>query len=187
MRKVFFIILFFIPFLTFSQTRKPITGFLGVPFGSSVEKVKTEFANKGAHFAKDSSSADYLLFTNINWQNKKNLYLFIKFVDDKAFEAALIFYNDIGGKAIENYNNVVKLVNEVYGAGQSTKKFTSPYYENDGKEAQSIAEGKADYYTFWTDATNNGVLIARISPDYYTGLVFENSVLFEQATKAGKN
>ncbi|MGZ3752282.1 MAG: hypothetical protein ACXVAU_13460, partial [Mucilaginibacter sp.] len=126
-KNLFVALLFLIPFCGFSQTTKPISGFLGVKFGSSKETVIAALKAKGAILDKANSHKDNLAFSNAKLGTRKATGLLVKFVNNKAFEADYFFDPEVEAHIINEYNELVADITRVYGEGNVTKKYMSPY------------------------------------------------------------
>jgi len=66
MKKILLIALLLTPLLGFSQTTKPIDGFLGIKFGSSKAVVLAAVRAKGGKYVKEYSNSQKLAFSNVN-------------------------------------------------------------------------------------------------------------------------
>lgn len=168
MKKILLIALLLIPVIAFSQnTTKSIDGFLGIKFGTSRAAVLAAVKAKGGKLA-ESSEADGLAFTNVHLGQREAAIFIVRFVDGKAYRAEFTFEPEDDYHAIEYYNGLVNDVNEIYGKGQSTKKFTSSFVEGDGHEVGALLIGAASIYTIWQSANNN-LINASIDKDEEDG------------------
>lgn len=169
------------PFIGFSQTAtKPITGFLGIKFGSSKLAVIEAMKAKGAVLDKKHTSADNLAFNNVKLGLRKADAFLVRFVNNKAFEADYIFDPGLEAKAIPEYDDLCADITKVYGEGQVTKDYTSPYAEGDGNTLLGLSSGKIDFHTDWFDANNNSVE-ASITTDMTVQLEYQDKVLTDEA------
>src|SRR5581483_6987501 len=123
-------------------------GFLGIKFGSSKAAVIAAIKARGGIINK-AGNADNLAFDNVTFAHRKVDFLVVRFVDNKAFEADFTFTPQDDNHAIEYYDNLVNDVNEIYGKGEATKKFSDPYKDGDGHEMSALMIGAADYSTLW--------------------------------------
>jgi len=180
-KKLISIALVLLPLYGISQSRKPIDGFLGIKFGSDIETVKKVMATKGARLVADSSSRDVLLFDDVTFENRKNVQVFVKLVDGKAYEADLGFPTEPLNKSVEFYNNVVKEFNETYGIGLVTRNFKSPYIDGDGKELEAIKTGNAQIFTIWADEANDNAIEVMLDSTLYTIIIVQNGTLQQAA------
>lgn len=181
MKKILLIALLLIPFIGFSQTAsKPITGFLGIKFGSSKLAVIAAMKAKGAILDKKNSDADNLAFDHVKLGLREASDFLVRFVNDKAFEADYIFDPDVEAKVIPDYDNLVTDIAKVYGDGQVTKTYNSPYAEGDGSTLLGLSAGKIDFHTSWFDAANNSVVVS-ITTDMVVQLQYQDRVLTHEA------
>ena len=183
MKKILFVVsLFLIPFCGFSQTTKPIDGFLGVKFGSNKLTVIAALKAKGATFDKNSSDAGNLTFRNATLAHRSVHGLIVKFVNNKACQAVFIFNPDVEAKIIEEYKDLTTDISRAYGEGQATNNYKYPY--KDGEELSDtlvgLSAGKIDMSTVWFDAKKNAIGI-EITTDMTIDLKYEDSKLMDEA------
>jgi hypothetical protein len=179
MKKTLFITLLLIPFLGYSQTTKPITGFLGIKFGSSKAIVLAAISAKGGVYVKQYSNTQKLAFSNVKLGHRESIAFMVFFVNDKACEANYIFNADVEAQVPTFYQKLVDDLNGIYGNGQATTDYTSPYEVGDGNELLGLSAGKIDYHTSWTDDQNNSIK-AFITTDMQIELSYQDDILFAQ-------
>jgi len=179
MKKTLFItLLFLIPFIGFSQTTKPVDGFLGIKFGSTKAEVLAALKAKGGVLDRDTT--DLLVFTHINLGHLTTYAVYVNFVDGKAYQGQLVFKDEADDRTIDYYNDLVSQVNEIYGTAKSRRVFRSTFTDGDGYETTAIKEGDADYNTIWT-ADNKNTIRATINDHLYVFLIYQDSVLTNQS------
>ena len=179
MKKSLIIALLLIPFFGFSQTKKPIDGFLGIKFGSTQLAVITAVKAKGGHLDKAYSNAKTLMFTNVKMGDRESKAFRITFVNGKAFEAEYIFAADDEAKIPEFYQDLADDLTGIYGTGEVTKNYTSPYAEgeNAGDDLLGLSVDKIDFHTMWTDDKNNNSIVAYINSDMTVHLLYDDDAL----------
>lgn len=187
MKKALLIVLLFVPFIGFSQTTKPIDGFLGIKFGSGKQAVIAALKARGGTLDK-ASVKDNLGFDNIKLGHRETELLVVRFTNNKVFEADFHLKPQDDYHAIEYYNNLVSDLTNVYGKGNATKKFTSGFADGDGKELGALLTGAAEYNTIWTDANNNAVDVTIIKEDgdLVVEIIYQDDALTAQAVKQQK-
>jgi len=186
MKKTLLIALLLISFLGFSQTTKPIDGFLGIKFGSSRTVVLAAVRAKGGEIDKSYNDADALVFDNVNLGHRTADVLIVKFIDNKSFDAEFDFKPEVEAKVISDYDDLVTDLTEVYGKGQDTKNYTLPYKEGDGETLLGLSAGKIDFNTLWL-ADNKNALEVSISTDMQVELTYQDSKLFDEAVARQKS
>jgi hypothetical protein len=161
MKSLILITFLLIPFIAVSQTNKPIDSFLGVKFGSSKSEVVSALKTRGAALSESDSDASRSVFGNVTLGHQEAKYLAVSFVDEKASDATFMFKSDVENKTLELYNDLVKSITEVYGAGKTTKRISAIYSGTDisGNESLLIKSGDADYNTTWLDKNGNAIII----------------------------
>jgi hypothetical protein len=185
MKKILFIaLLLIVPFIGFSQTTKPIDGFLGIKFGSSRAEVTEAMKAKGA-VLNPSNNVDGLYFTNVTLGDQKSRGCLVLFFNDKAYEANFLFRAEVDDKSIDFYTNLVNEINGVYGSAESHKVFKSTFHDGDGYEITAIQQGDADYYTYWHSDKN--FINAHITVKLAILVAYVDGPLSEQATAGAKS
>lgn len=185
MKKFLLITLLLIPFISFSQTTKPITGFLGIKFGSSKLAVINAVKARGGVIDKTCTNAQRVCFSYVKLGNRKSERFLVKFINGKAYSASFLFKADIDQHTIDYYNDVVNDVADAYGQGTPTKEFRSGFKDGDGHEVTAIENGYADFYTDWNSANNNSIEI-QITTQLYIALSYYDGALQAEADAAQK-
>jgi len=189
MKKILLITFLLIPFVGFTQTIKPIDGFLGIKFGSSKLAAITSIKARGGVVI--SNKKDELLVNNVKLGKRSVETLIIRFVNNKAYQANFWFRPDVSGHAMDMYNEIVDDFAGVYGSGEVTKKYTDPYSANgDASELElGLLSGKIDYHTDFTDNNNNyiEVEISPIDSDLEIGVSYVSDALTQESEKAEDN
>jgi hypothetical protein len=182
MKKILLIALLLIPCIGFSQTTKPITGFLGIKFGSSKVAVIAAMKAKGATWDKANTSGDDYAFSNVKLGLRTTAAFLVRFVNNKAYEADYIFAPDVEAKAIPDYNDLVADMTRVYGTGQVTKTYGYPYVEGDDNTLLGLSSGKIDFHTLWVDNANgDNTIEISIPTDMSVKLQYQDAALVKEA------
>ena len=179
MKKTLLIALLLLPFWGFTQTKKPITSFLGIKFGSSRAQILAAMQAKGYAPNKKYSNAENLAYNNVRLGHRPCAFV-VKFVNNKAFEADYISITDPQAKCIHDYNEIVDQITGIYGEGQVTKNYSSPYTEGDDNTLTGLSDGKIDLHTLWIDSDNNTIQIS-IDSNLDVNIVYQNGKLVEEA------
>lgn len=149
MKKLFFTALLLISINVFAQSKKRITGFISIPFGSSKTAVIAGVKAKGGTLDPKYTTATVLQFKNVKMGTRKAGLLVVRLVDGKAYEADFYFVPSLEAKTIEYYDSLNEDLSSVYGEGNSYRKFKEPFTDGDGYELTAIKTGNAEYNTFW--------------------------------------
>lgn len=186
MKKLLLITFLLIPFFGFSQTTKPIEGFLGIKFGSSKAEVTAAMKAKGAVLASSNDeSGNLLVFDKVSLGHRETNLFGVRFIDDKAYQAVFMFKAEENPKTIEYYNALISDLNEIYGAGKSTRKYRGTYQDGDGYELTAIETGNADYYTTWV-SDNKNLIELNIDSKLNVTLFYEDGPLLDLARERAK-
>jgi hypothetical protein len=181
MKKTLLIALLLIPFLGISQTTKPIDGFLGIKFGSSMADVTASIKAKGG-VLNSKNGEQPLIFTNVNLGHRPAKWLYVYFVDDKAYEGIIVFQAESEPESLDYYNALVKDVSDVYGPGKKNNSLKSPYEYGDGHEVLAISTGYGAIYDTWKDGKNTLQAILRgVQNQVYSQLLYVDGDLNAQA------
>jgi hypothetical protein len=175
MKKTLLIVFLLIPFFGFSQTTKPIDGFLGIKFGSSKAIVLAAIKAKGGVVDKANSNLTQIAFNNVKLGHRLTSGFLVRFVNDKACNALFVFSTTPEDKTIDYYNDLLNDINDIYGSGESTKTFRTPFKDGDGYEITAIKEGDADYVTNWNSGKNS--IQMSINTDLMVKLTYFDGVL----------
>lgn len=178
MKKSILTILILLPILTFAQDLPKITGLLGIPFGSSVEKVKQVMTNKGA---KRDLKSKQLLFTNVKFGAYSDCLVIFSFVNNKLYQGIISLPSGSEGSTIDRYDLAVSELSKKYGEGESYKSFKYPYEEGDGHELTAIQLEKAEFTTYWI--IGDQALSSYISKDLYIFIKYQDTKLFREASQ----
>jgi hypothetical protein len=187
MKKSILITLLLIPFLGFSQTTKPIEGFLGIKFGTSKADVIAAIQAKGGALSK-SSTADVLVFNGVSLGHRNTAFITANFFEDKLYMGVFYFKPELEAQTIEFYDGLVSDISDVYGKVTPYKSFKSPYEDGDGHEILALSSGNATFFTNW-GATKGNLLQATINPidsELYVRLLYIDTIVQAQANAARK-
>lgn len=188
MKKILLITLLSIPFISFSQTTKPIEGFLGIKFGSSKLTVINAMKAKGSKIA--ATEKNDIAFSNVRLGKNETEGAKISFVANKAYEADFSIEPDVEGHTIDLYNGIVADFTSVYGPGKTKKEYTSPYKEGDGNTYLGLSVGKINFETDWLDANKNLITISIIPQNdgkLTIGVSYLNNALSDENDKIEAN
>ncbi len=178
MKKIFLITaLFLIPFFGISQVRKPIDSFMGITFGSDSDTFKKAMIAKGAHYLPNKPSAGFMAFEHATLFNMKSTVLVeAYFINNKFYQSALVFPNELGPTAITYYYELIKNISQIYGPGEEHNTFAANYQQAKANEINAIQTKKATYMHYWADQNNNKIVIT-LDASLKVLMVYQNSAL----------
>jgi hypothetical protein len=183
MKKLLTIALFIIPFLGFSQTTKPIEGFLGIKFGSSKADVIAAVTAKGGTL-DSSSDNEKLFFDNIKLGQRLSSTFQVQLIDNKAYFGGYIFHAENDPQTEDYYKSLVKDMSEIYGPGNSQRIFKAPYKDGGDDEIAAIEGGYASIYTNWVN--DNKRITIYINSKLQIILIYQDDVLMREADARAK-
>jgi len=167
---------------TKAQTNKPIDGFLGIKFGSTAKQVTSVLTGKGA-IAETEEAKDVLRFNNLSLGSRKLDDFYAYFINDKVFQAEFFFKSEPEAKTIEYFELLAQDITGVYGKGEYSRIFKSPYKDGDGYEITALKSGNAEYYITWKDNNQNTIReeVNIIDDILYVKLSYQDKVLTRKA------
>ena len=174
MKKALLIFLFLLPYLAFAQ-KKSIDGFLDIPFGSDSATVKATVLAKGGIRNLDTSVKN-MGFSKVSLGKRLSQYLYVRLVDNKAFEA--IFYFQEGDDLLDTYNSLVTDITAVYGKPIKINNFDE--LSNTMKLKKAML-GNIKIQTLWQSKNKNtiSVEINKIGQILYLVLDYQDDALFD--------
>jgi len=184
MKKSLLIALLLIPFLGFSQTTKPIDGFLGIKFGTSRADVIIAIKAKGGVLL-DQSTQDRLIFTGISLGSRSTYYFEADMVNDKAYQGTFVFKPENDPAALTDFSSLSADISEIYGKGKAYRIFKSPYKDGDDDEISAIRGGYATINTSWGKDKDNSISLY-ITNKLTIMLSYQDAALSAEATAKQK-
>lgn len=148
MKKCFFISLvcFIIPLLSAQESVEP-TGFLGIPFGSTMEDAKKTLAKK-TDVKLIESNDDSLTYSGQFGGDEAEAIVFV-FLKNKLFRG-IVGYKTDTNKTFASYRLIKSKFEKKYGTPSKDElTFTSPYYLGDGHEETAIYMNMAKIFCVW--------------------------------------
>lgn len=180
-------LLFFIPLCSFSQTTKPISGFLGIKFGSTKLAVIAAMKAKGAKFNAASSDNSVLVFDKVKLGSRDAIAFLVYLTSGKAYSALFVFMPEDEPQISDYYQSLVNDINDIYGIGESTKNIQSPFKDGDGHELLALQQGYATIYTDWKSGANSiEVAINKKSDKLIVVLNYQDGALADAAESKKK-
>jgi hypothetical protein len=177
MKKLILLLLFILPLGAFSQSKKSIDGFLDIPFGSDSATVKSVLTSKGATRVNALCTKDELVYFDFEFSGRKVFACAVKFVDDRAYEADLIFSDFAEKQLLDYYDNFAADITAVYGKGTLTNNFGNM---DNPQRIRGIKSGSASCQTLWRSKNGNAVQLKMIysKPNLQIALQYQDSALW---------
>gem|GEM_PF-1877122 len=156
MKKTLSLVAFVLLLCSVSNAQKPITGFFDIPFGSDSSYVKDAVKAMGGYTIDTLSQKDMLGFSGIAIGSRHVLFCFVKFVDNKAFEADFVFSDFEQIDALSYFDELAGDISVVYGGGLMSNNFGN--YSND-KRIKRLLSGDAYGFTVWRSKNKNAIYL----------------------------
>jgi hypothetical protein len=183
-----FLLLLLLSVPTFVQeaSKTKLTGFFGMPFGSSMEECRKVMLSKGGTLDKKSSNASALVFDAVTFGGRKTFFMRLEFHKNRLCNAKAFFKPVMEAKVFDLYNDIkADLTSKYPDLPQEFETYKYPYEKGDGHEITAIKLGKASVATFWVFADNNAISIEIIS-DVVIKLTYEDAGLARKAIEEEK-
>jgi hypothetical protein len=146
--------LFIVLALSFSD---PLTGFLGIPFGSTKDQVISAMSARTT--IKPLIWNDLIAYKNIRFSGRDAEAIFFYFYQD-YFCASIVTIVPERNRALETYYAIKKDYYTKYGTPHwDREEYSSPYEKGDGYEETALFANKAKISASWDFDENNAILI----------------------------
>lgn len=177
--------------LSFADT---LTGFWGIPFGSSIETTKKAMIGRGTLDVKESTK-EILLYEKVRFAGRTTKWIMIGFVNNKMHTVRIFFKTDVANKSIDLYQAIKRELNEKYFISTSDYvDFKSPYEEGDGYEITAVRTGAADYSCYWfftrpgeEDPEMQNIIWLELDTELYVILGYQDGRLIKTVTAKSKS
>src|ERR1700744_3180662 len=130
---------------------------MDIPFGSDSATVKNAMIAKGAVKIDSLSEKGISAFGGFSMSGRKVLYLFVHFVDNKAYEAYFLFNEFSDSDALTYYDRFSNDITAVYGKGDMTSDFGST---NNSYRIKQLELGNASCNTVWSSKNKNAIKLS---------------------------
>lgn len=168
-----------------------LTGFWGIPFGSSTETVKKLMIAKGGKFSQKNSTKTFLMFTDVRFAGRTPVAITFGMVNNKMHTARVYYTAEVPNLTLDLYQDIKGELNTRYFVSTADyANFKSPYSEGDGYEISAIKLGAASYSCYWfftrpgeQDPEVTNVLWLEIDTDLYVILGYQDGRLIKTVRK----
>jgi len=148
--------LFIVLALSFSD---PLTGFLGIPFGSTKDQVISAMSAKTT-IKPIIEDDETILYKNMKFAGKDAEAIIFEFYQD-YFYSSLVTIVPERNRALETYYAIKKDYYTKYGAPSWDKEeYSSPFKKGNGYEETALFANKADINAGWVFDEKNGIYIS---------------------------
>ena len=168
-----------------AQVTDTLSGFLGIPFGSSKKEVKENILKNGAVISEETS--DNLYVKNIKQviTNQDVSMAMFRFTDDdKLFSGSMLVEPSSIPSSVDVYETIVSKISLKYGEGNEFVDAKYPYSESDKTRISAIMSGYVSVSTTWkindTDPNNSekNRIVVRITKTPSIFVMMQNEKLF---------
>lgn len=177
MKKVLLLFMIIIPLAVLSQSKKPINGFLNVPFGSDSVAVKSALLSKGATQDYSLTEKDYIVFKDFILSDRKVFLCIIKLWNNKVYEANFFFNDFTGENLLSYYDSLSADINAVYGNGELINNFRPS--ETNSDRVYRLRLGQEVCKTLWQSENSTAIALEfrRLEDKLYIALTYQDEAL----------
>jgi hypothetical protein len=147
------LLLFILTIFTLNVNAQELTGFMGIPFGSSKEDIKKIFLSKNVDAKIHTDEPRTITFTNFNFGGRKAVAVVFGLNDEgKMHTAIVLLENEYDDDVFELYDNVVADINNKYHYRDVNNEFWKyPYDKGDKYQhgTTAIKLGKCTLQSMW--------------------------------------
>ena len=166
-----------VPVFCFAQSKKSLSHFWDIPWGTSIERAESIFRERGLETFKDENC----LMALGKYEGEDALIMLL-FNRVNRFYCGNVVYSSSGTSAIPKYENYRKVLFRRYGMPDTAVEFfENPYQKGDGREIEAIASENAFYFTEW-QFNDDCLASVSILKNLDVCLSFKNPVYADSAT-----
>lgn len=186
MKKIVFLILVLFSFYGFSQdTNKTLSGFWGIPFGSSIEQVKGIMKTKTGTSISEESNSNLLIYNNGTFAGKDVDLIGLYFFKGKFYKSVVSLIPSSEARVFALYRELKdNLTDKYFIPNTDIETYDYPYEKGDGHEITALKLDKASIAAFWN--FENGEISMVISKSATVSLFYADSELEKQANGVEK-
>jgi hypothetical protein len=156
MKRAVWLVSFLIIVLTLSFS-DPLTGFLGIPFGSTKDQVISAMSAQTT--IKPIIGDDLIFYENMKFAGRDAEAIAFNFYQN-YFYAAMVIIVPERNRALETYYVIKKDYYTKYGTPLiDEEEYSSPYAKGDGYEETALFANKAKINAAWSFDEGNNILI----------------------------
>ena len=146
--------LFIVLALSFSD---PLTGFLGIPFGSTKDQVISAMSAKTT--IKPFIGNNLISYKNIKFSGRDTEKIFFEFYQDYFYFSLVIIVPE-RNRALETYYAIKEDYYTKYGTPSwDEEEYSSPFKKGDGYEETALFANKAEISAAWLFDEDNAIYI----------------------------
>lgn len=133
------------PVFCFGQSKKALSHFWDIPWGTSIERATAIFNDRG--FSSDVDGNCLIAQASYEGEDAMIMLLFNR---ANRLYSGNVIYSSTETTALPKYDNYRKVLFRRYGSpNTAVELFESPYAKGDGKEIEAIKTENAFYFTEW--------------------------------------
>ena len=147
MRRIAFIffLFFLIPALSFAQSKKALSHFWDIPWGTSIERAQAILQERGFNSFREGNG----LIAYAEYESEEAVFVLLFNKVNRLYSGNVI-YSPPEAAAIPKYNNYRLVLFRRYGMPDTAVEyFADPYKKGDGREIEAISTENAFYFTEW--------------------------------------
>ena len=144
MKKILFFFLI-VPVFCFGQSKKSLSHFWDIPWGTSIERTEAIFTERGFESYREGNS----LMALAKYEGEEAIMVLL-FNKVNRFHSANVIYSSSENTVLPKYDNYRRVLFRRYGMPDTAvEHFSEPYTKGDGKLIEAISTENAFYFTEW--------------------------------------
>jgi len=145
MKRFILIFLLLIPAFCFGQSKKNLSHFWSIPWGTSITQAEAIFTERGLTSLINGN----VLMAEAEYERESALIILV-FNKINRLHSGHVIYSSSPDTAISKYENYRRVLFRRYGMSDTAVAFfEDPYINGDGKEMEAIQTENAFFFTEW--------------------------------------
>ena len=145
MKRIAILIFVFVPVFCFAQSKKAMSNFWDIPWGTSIDRAEAIFAERGLISFKNENT----LLAQAVYEREDALIMLV-FNRASRLHSAHVIYSSCKDTAMPKYEHYRAVLFRRYGMSDTAVAyFQEPYRSGDGREAEAIQSDNAFFFTEW--------------------------------------
>jgi hypothetical protein len=170
-----------------------LNGFMGFPFGTSKNQIKTEFKAKQPSATIYTDEKKTLTFTDAKFGGREAIGIVFAFTDDSKLHTAVVLLEpEFPDKVFTLYDEIITDINTKYHYyDNQNEDWTYPYDKSDKYQhgVTALKLGKLDASTMWKFPTTDGednVIQVSITSSAFVKISYQDGNLINQVVSKNK-
>jgi len=173
-----------------AQVTDTLSGFLGLPFGSTKEQVREFISKNGATISSEKPNSIYAInLKQVLTPCTVTIVMFKFTSDNKMVSGSMLIEPSSAPLVFDAYDGIISKLSLKYGPGSESVDAKYPYSEDDKRRLSAIMAGYVAVETNWNlndpnpSNTDKNTITVRITNNPKIFIRIENTKLYKQFAK----